>query len=275
MINRLLILLIAIVFVGCDYQQDNNYFIWEKQDVEIRNKIVLDNYELFNFIGLDTADFKKHLGDYYIVDFDNDGDLDVINNGWSGGESDIIIFYLNKNGKFIIQKEFYGLIKNVLKNHEGFIFYVNAPGCCGDYEVRNYKIKCSVKEDSLEFKFQNLLIYCDNLKFPKELFDNPIKFEVQNNNYFLRVTPEINTTEQFFPREEDGNDYLMFNKGDKGVAFAESTDKTGRVWWLVRMQPNKKYQNLEMGADEKEIIMRPYYVGWMSSKYLKKIESVK
>jgi len=104
---------------------------------------------------------------------------------------------------------------------------------------------------------------------------NPVRFEIQNSPYNLRNSPEIITG-----LKEDYYDYTPINEqnitasykaGDKGTAYAESTDSTGRIWWLVVMdvKPTSGESLYYEGNNEFENY-KP--IGWISSRYVMRIE---
>ena len=173
--------------------------------------------------------------------------------------------------KELIENEYWGRLSEVYAYKSAYTMYLKYYGCCGDYENRDYKVKCEFEPDKLSFRVENVLIYHEETPQPKLKFESPIKFIVENDKYYLRVTPEVNNTESFFPREKEGNDYKIFIKGDKGVAYGEHTDATGRVWWYVRMNPKEEYEDNTINVRVEEgFILKPAYIGWMSSRYLKK-----
>lgn len=270
MLNRLFIILIGIAFVGSTdaYCQNKKYFVWEEQSNNTKIETIIKHIKVFNFFQFnDAKDLILYLENYHMVDIDGDGDYDMIYNGNYSGEGDVLFLFINKNGEYETQTELYGMINSIKSTEDYYLFYIKEPGCCGDYEIRDYKYKFNIKVDKVTSNVLSILIHHENTKPPKTLFDNPVKFEVVNNKTILRVTPEINTTDQFFPREEDGNDYMLYQSGDKGMAFGSQTDITGRIWWYVRMEPNNRFGTVgQMGVK-----IHPAYIGWMSSTYLEKI----
>ena len=86
-----------------------------------------------------------------------------------------------------------------------------------------------------------------------------------NKKYFLRTSPEIiKRIESKLDDDQEGNIAHICTTGEQGIAYASQTDSTGRVWWFVcikNMNTNPKTEFPEKGS---------YYLGWMSSRYVKK-----
>ena len=100
--------------------------------------------------------------------------------------------------------------------------------------------------------------------------EKPIAFETINEKYTLRLTPKLDNETYFWGTDEQGNSIAIFPIGSTGTAMAENVDETGRIWWFVRMNNNKGNIGMFMHGDNNEEPYRCY--GWMSSRYLKRIE---
>lgn len=117
---------------------------------------------------------------------------------------------------------------------------------------------------------ENIDFY-DNTRFPDQLSIN-IPFVVAQSKYRLRRTPIIDNGQLKAPNEA-GNIIQELTTGDLGIALAEETDETGRVWWFVMMQNNiaKSADNyFFINTDEPDRIKNPVF-GWISSRYEKKL----
>ncbi len=264
MVRYLYIIFVMLFFASCNERNDH-WFIWRQADNAETKKIIQKNIEHFDFINDELPDGV--IDNFHLIDVDRDNDLDFVYNGWTGGESKLLVFYLAKNGAFSKSFSTWGTLEDVSQNKDDiFTMYVNLPGCCGDYEIRDYKIKTIVEKDSLTFDFFETKIRHGDTNAPTTFFKEPINFEIINDSYYLRVTPEIDTTNYFFPGEGPaGNSYITFQAGDKGRALGEKTDDSGRVWWYVEMNENKKHSRDEINGTK----VFPKFMGWMSSRFLK------
>jgi hypothetical protein len=111
---------------------------------------------------------------------------------------------------------------------------------------------------------------------PDSFFVEPISFQTLNENYSLRYEP-ITTDEvppvlhQAVDNEKSlrGNVTAVYPKGAIGKAWARKKDSTGREWWLVEMEPLKY---LSFDAYYSLDDFPTHYIGWMSSRFVKRID---
>jgi hypothetical protein len=262
--------LLFILTILTTITSDNDkWFIWRQEDKQITERIIRENLDLFDFLpDLNGKSINMYLDNFHIIDIDKDNDLDIIYSGWSGGESRCIRFYLNKNGKYSSSAFIRGDPTVIRDESNDFIMDVNLPGCCGDFEIRDFLIKTFVYKDSLSIKFLEERIHHESTKPPSTLFEKPINFKVTRDHCSLRVTPENSTSHYYFPSDEATNIYIIYRYGNEGIALGQKTDKTGRIWWYVEMDATLE----QTGSDYKETGILPKYLGWMNSGFLKRIE---
>lgn len=258
-------IIIFLLLTSC--QSKHEWFIWNESSAEIRDSIVIENLDYVShfpheFIG-------DYLNQFHILDFDDDKDLDIIFQGFSGAESECFRVILNENGTFEEKLFVWGEIQKVTKNENDLILTFIEYGCCGDVEERLKRLKLNVSKDSIFKTNSEMIVYHSDIASNDNEFEKPRKFQIINKNYHLRVTPEINNTEWFSP-DSIGNSYLIYNENDQGIALGEKADKTGRIWWYVRMNATDKHARINHDTDEK---IQPFFEGWMSSKYLTEIKN--
>jgi len=68
--------------------------------------------------------------------------------------------------------------------------------------------------------------------------------------------------------ERLGNSPGTVNKGTLGNAY--SIDDTGRIWWYVAI--STEYKLNESVLYMEDLHSNSYYVGWMSNRFLTKLE---
>lgn len=197
-----------------------------------------------------------YLSKYHYYDIDGDGDLDLFYDGWSGSEPMMFEISLNVNGQFKSKFRQFIHVKDLFFNEQGILdsAVIYNPGCCAAMTESMYYYKFQTSPDSINAELKLEEEHHINEAKPSSFFDNPISFKINNDNYWLRITPEIDTS-NWHTEEWKGNRFIEFHKGQIGTAYAEQADSTGRVWWYSSLD----YKNVKV-------------YGWMSSRYLEEIE---
>ncbi|MEQ8245623.1 hypothetical protein [Fulvivirga sp.] len=211
---------------------------------------------------------ESYLKSIHPIYIDSDTLVDFIYHGWSGGESEFVDIMLNKGNKLESIHSEMGKILNVsrLGLSSGLNIQFLQYGCCDD--PNNYIETWVVSENS---DFTSAVVmdrthYLQGTEIP-DCFDTSFKFKVLNTPYTLRATPEINNEENAIHNFEKGNIIAEYGVGDIGTALASRTDETGRIWWFVIMETplrNDLFHNYKYYRSKR-------WVGWISSRYLAKI----
>jgi hypothetical protein len=232
----------------------------------------IDAYRTFspeNYSSIDSL--PKHL---HAVDINADGLDDLIYEGPSGGEPTEIALILNTGkGLKVVFKAYQHIKKITFSDGKISKIYVEDPGCCAEYLVFNKVYDIRFEGDMLGSKLKYLSAYFTSTTFTDSYFGHAIKFQTLNNGYKLRFSPAVDdTTENGIDGEiHKGNAIAEISAGAKGLAFAKSTDKTGRVWWLVQIEAKYKLDK-SIFYDDPENKLIADKIGWISSRYVKKID---
>ncbi|MCT4646858.1 MAG: hypothetical protein N4A74_17850 [Carboxylicivirga sp.] len=263
----LILFLIPIYIFAQDKKVDLSGF--EKIDLEEKYRLMNKLKSEFAFYSENDDWPENYSSEFHFIDLDNDSDYDLIYDGWSGSEPMMVNIFLNRNGDFrLILRQFISIdeieiIENTLQR-----MVIHNPGCCGAIMEHWYTYNFISTPDNIKPMLHDHFTYhCATTK-PEKLWDNTVKFKVINSVYTLRITPEIDNEEYYYPDDSKGNQLKSYTTGDSGIALAEQKDSTGRIWWYVAMD-NKEKRNVE--TDEPDFFP-PKYVGWMSSKFLEEIK---
>lgn len=110
----------------------------------------------------------------------------------------------------------------------------------------------------------------EGVEVPATFLPRPRAFTVANDRYLLRESPAIDPpTEEgadWNRWEGHGNALAEYGRGARGIALAERTDATGRVWWFVWMDGRTPPRDAQF--QEHEDGPRLDRLGWMSSRFL-------
>jgi hypothetical protein len=213
----------------------------------------------------DINNFEQNL---HFIDLNGDGKLDIIYEGFSGTESDFTEMLINKDNGFIKVVYFNQYLETLEFDKSGKLnSYTTLDfGCCAAFT--GYETKYLVN-DKFETSILSQRAMTSYTKEPKTLFSKPIKFSTINDSYTLRSAPlKDDSSTIIYCAMDKGNVIAIYPKNSIGKAWAE-TDTTGRIWWFVEMEPVKKLSyNLIFYQDS----IPAKILGWMSSRYLKKLE---
>ncbi|HYR11292.1 MAG TPA: hypothetical protein VEQ60_26155, partial [Longimicrobium sp.] len=112
------------------------------------------------------------------------------------------------------------------------------------------------------------------MEIPTRFLAAPRRFTVANDGYLLRGSPRVQNTKageypEWYEWDDRGNVMAEYGAGARGIAIAERTDSTGRVWWFVRMDgatPPRAAQAEPVDHDNRVLTIDR--LGWMSSRFL-------
>ena len=222
-----------------------------------------------------VAETENFAADLEFVNLNGDNLPDIIYEGWSGGEANMIIMFVNEKKSF--KEVFYGSQHIVEMNYSSnrlssFITYDQ--GCC-DPTVefdRHFSVDTGFH---CRLTRQRAIIvgsYIGESGYttPDGFFDQPIRFKTLNDHYALRYAPIITDKqpEVDFDEKTKGNIIAEYYKDYEGTAWAYKKDNTGREWWLVEMDPTFALEyNLFYDLDDQHT----NYFGWMSSRFVEKL----
>lgn len=271
-------ILIPVIFVliqlSC-FSQDFNYFDFEKRFdwspyEQVSTEILKSNFKLFEEKPYSEL---QHLLDnkdkFHLLDIDNDQVNEVVYNGWNGGEGEMVVIFKLTDNQLVEVENFYGRILAIRKNEMNqtrFIVYDFA--CCAGYVDHLQTFDFNPKTNL--FEIQSALAKINYTDIP-EVWLEPFRFEIQKTPYNLRYSPEILKVRAqdspFYDPIKGENIAAIFQAGNKGTAYAESIDSTGRLWWFVAMDEMPKSGEV-IYYDGNNDFENYQPIGWISSKYV-------
>jgi len=251
-------------FIVDKYEKE---FDWSKIETEINEteksrliELLKTHFDYFFNSEFYKDDFEEKV---HFVDINNDNKIDVIFNGWSGGEPDIIRFFIQSENGFdkwfeVLQ---HPLELKITNNKIDEIIAIDN-GCCDAYQVTISTYKVSNK-----LNLVSQTSYIDWTDMDGTIIE-PTKFKIINDTYFIRDSPKIDNETENERFETKGNSIGEFLKGQKGTAYKSSTDSTGRVWWLMESEPLDSLQNSYFYNENR---VKASFIGWISSRYVERI----
>lgn len=276
---RLFLIVLFLISFSKGFSQDlsNLELEFNWSEVELRSFDSTDLERIFpvvkNVPFRTKSDALNHLDFFHLIDFNNDYKIDVLYNGWTGGEGEMLQIIKNNGSNFEIVQTIYGSVQDLqIENNEVTEIEILDYACCAGYVDH---LQLWKKEGTTNFIGVNDLALIVGTYIPTDQFENPIKFRVINDRYNMRIEPEIKNLKENsndFDPIEGQNISASFTTGDTGTAIAKKVDETGRVWWLVIMDtmPTPQFPKLFYEGNNDIFNYKP--VGWISSRYVEKIE---
>jgi|GEM_PF-2418344 len=222
-------------------------------------------------------DVGQRMEHFHFADFTGDGVADVIYAGPAIGrdekgevwarEGDLLVMWRVTGGRAVQLFEHYGTLQGVTTfDHGPPLLRVVQYGCCA--ETNNFIEYFSGESRADGYRFVPLARILHSTHHPAVTRPLPRyrPFLVNADRYTLRHTPEISSAGEL-DWAGHGNASADYGRGARGIALAESTDATGRVWWYVLMDG----ETPPLAAAYTEEPGNPVpldRLGWMSSRFL-------
>lgn len=221
--------------------------------------------------------------DFHFVDFSGDGVADVIyngawfvrsENGFGALEGTHARLWQVIGGRAVEVMDDDGSIQRVWRGRAGepVSFRVVHYGCCADPEWRIRYFRPVRDGGRVRFEEHRSVLGRAEMEMPSRFMSAPRRFTVNSDRYLLRSAPRIQdrpATEypEWYEWGERGNAMAEYGRGARGIAIAERTDSTGRVWWFVRMDGGTPPRDAQVGEDPEHPVTMDR-LGWMSSRFL-------
>lgn len=276
----LLITLLPAPLFGQSFILEND-FLWSRHEKQIPNQEKWEQVKQVkeevisaeDYVSFYESNLQRLLDSFHFIDLDQDGMLDLIFEGFLGAESTFIFAFQNTANGY--QKVFtaVGRVHKFITTDPllPFTIVIDNYACCAN--VTNYYRIYTPNAAVGLLKYHEIATigYINDLAKPIALRKDPIPFKVKNNRYLLRNAPLLDDLEEYHEDPDfPGNRIAAFDEGATGIALAEQTDETGRVWWFVLMDSkniplHSLFYNKKPGLS---------ILGWMSSRYLEKSTEV-
>lgn len=211
----------------------------------------------------------------HLIDLDKDGIDEIVFNGASGGEGNETQIFQKINNRYELIFTERQNIDDIKMVDNKLKIYICDYGCCAEYTAIQKIFKMNVKNKRISFEKIYQSILYNQSKRPDSLFDNPIRFKINVDNYKLRYAPRFeDSTFQIWDTDDRivpvpvGNVIANLPKNALGYALGFKTDKSGRQWWFVEIDENTSLRNLKLYMKDK---FPTRVIGWTSSNYLQRL----
>jgi hypothetical protein len=210
----------------------------------------------------------------HVVDINGDKLEDIIYSGSSGGEANVVKFFMQKEVGFeLIFTAYQGIVRVDWKNGKITTIMSHDWGCCAEFRIINTVYEVSYRDKVPSFAKIYQSIEYELMKKPIEYFEEPIDFSTDYDAYNLRAFPEVNDTIPInadFNENRMGNTIGILSKGTKGKAYGSSIDETGCIWWYVEINNIFEVKDNVLFMDDLKYPTN--VIGWIRSRYVTDIE---
>lgn len=225
----------------------------------------------------------ERAADFHFADFSGDGVADVVyngpwfvrnENGFGALEGTRMRLFQVIGGRAVEVLSHHGQLQRIWKGRPGepVVFRSVAYGCCSDptWEIQYFRPVRS--GDTVRYEPYQGVQGRAEMRMPSRFLPAPRRFTVANDGYLLRDAPSIGAAAieegaDWYRWEGHGNALAEYGRGARGIAIAEQTDGTGRVWWFVRMDGRTPPRDAQF-VDDPARGFPMDRLGWMSSRFV-------
>ncbi len=210
---------------------------------------------------------NKPGGYYHFLHLNADSLIDAVYSGPSVYEGNSFTLFINNGDSLKVAAGSQGTLLSISQTYPNSMvkLVLVRYGCCDEPSNELLEVHFNPIENAIINSKGYYFI--DETEFPA-MFTFRKPFMVVNKTYNLRGSPKILDDEPAGYHFEKGNIVATYNTGDLGMALAEKTDDTGRVWWFVLMNPKWSYDY----HIDKNLSDNKGWYGWISSRYIEVLE---
>ncbi len=253
---------------------------WNQYEINYSKKLKLEKIkkikdDLIKYLE-SNDELQNNLHNFHFFDYNGDGNIDIIYTGDAGTDSErTLIFVRGDNSDYVKKFDKFGSVVNlssaICQKTPPYTFVLKEVECCGGNCVVYQAYQPVNENGSFQLHLSMKYSIIKGTKFPDVYFNKKLLFRVTSDIYNLRLNPTIDSVTTNVGLHIRGNVVAEYSKGAEGYAIAQTKDKTGRIWWFVIMlNNNKPIQSIFDGGDNGDY--KFYSLGWISSKYLEKVE---
>jgi hypothetical protein len=220
--------------------------------------------------------------DFHFVDFSGDGVDDVVysgpwyernENGFNALEGTRFKLFQVIGGRAVLVAAYPGAMQRFFRGAAGQPASLRAVvhGCCADPQWSMDYLAPERAGDTVRYQPYLRVAGREGIVMPTGFMERPRRFTVSNDRYLLRESPAIDPPMEdgadWYRWEGRGNALAEYAAGARGIALAEQTDATGRVWWFVRMDGRTGPRDAQFAPLQDDPV-RMDRLGWMSSRFV-------
>jgi hypothetical protein len=215
------------------------------------------------------ADIEALMPDFHFIDFNNNGELDILFNGKIGSQPYVFIF-LKKGNSYLVLLEEKGVIiqANLPDEDNALNLSIWHEACCGYYVSSLTQLACVSNNNTSYFNTTAKSLIFKETYLPSARIKAPVKCTFINVAN-LRTEPEVNNQVRIAGNNGwAGNTLGIYATNATGTIYAEVKDSKGKFWYFVRMNNETGiYIHSDRFTNSKEVedAQNCFYYGWVNS----------
>ena len=243
------------------------YRAGENLGVEVKKVVQLPEFQ--SVVKENMAKTEDLMPFFHYIDFNNNGELDILFNGKIGSQYYVFIFLKKDKGYLIVCQQRGSIIQaNLPDEDNGLNLSIWHEACCGNYISSLTQLVCISNNNTSFFNTAAKSLVFKGTYLPQDRIKTPVKCTFINVAN-LRIDAEIDNHSRIATNNYwSGNSLGTYSLNATGTIYAETKDKKGKFWYFVRMNNEAGmyiHSNRFTNAKEVDEAENCFYYGWVNS----------
>ena len=206
---------------------------------------------------------------FHFIDFNNNGELDILFDGKIGTQNHVFIF-MKKGDNYLVVLQQKGTIvqANLPQADNVLSLSIWHESCCGDYINAFTQHVGIVTNNTCYFNTASKSLVLKGTQLPSVRLEKPVTCRITQVTH-LRIEPRVDNERRIAGNSSwAGNSLGIYSVGATGTIYAEMRDNRNKFWYFVRMNNESgSYIHSNRFTNLKEIdgAENYFYYGWISS----------
>jgi len=239
----------------------------ENLGMEVKKAVMLPEFQ--SVVKENAAKMEDVMPYFHYIDFNNNGELDILFNGKIGSQHYVFIFLKKDKGYIVVCQQLGSVIQaNLPDEDNGLNLSIWHEACCGNYVSSLTQLVCISNNNTSFFNTAAKSLVFKGTKLPYNRIKTPVKCTFTKVGS-LRIEPVVdNQTRIATNNHWAGNALGTYSVNATGTIYAETKDSKGKFWYFVRMNNEAGlyiHSNRFTNAKEVEDAQNCFYYGWVSN----------
>ncbi|MDR1792550.1 MAG: hypothetical protein LBR36_03800 [Bacteroidales bacterium] len=220
------------------FYKNDNFKTWFEDDSTLQNaaKKALQVVEFKQLLASQGVNFEKVQNFFHFIDFDNDGDRDLVFYGKINSQH-YTIFFSKKDTTYSLTLLEKGIVieANTPHQNNGLFFTLYNETCCGYYINTLTGYACINFRGVSYFNVTSRALLYKGTVFPSRQLASPVRFKTVKVSD-LRIAPKVDAQQMIAGMHSwAGNSLGMYALNATGIILGEFRGQDNTFWYFVRM----------------------------------------